>query len=321
MINCKDLINNELEESKQFYFDTYKDNNSVVELSTRNVYLAEAMFKNDSAYLKANDENGYPTKKCLKEITKEYKINYNYNNTELYDRCLSKGNYKGLSAFWFSELKKMNPHINNQSDDKYKFILAGAAQSVDRENSTHLNSDHQRCEIIGRLCEYTPSGLYNLILYPEEKFELITVISDKTNPKDEKFSPRSNFSFATKFCHYYSYYIFKGNCRDNYSIFDNVLKNALPLYLKHFNICLQEYYQEGMSSKINKIIKSNRYLDFLKYIGDSTYDDDELTKGKKYKIYLDIITNIIDKSEQKISRNGFDHLLWYYYKGREINDK
>lgn len=35
-----------------------------------------------------------------------------------------------------------------------------------------------------------------------------------------------------------------------------------------------------------------------------------------YREYSEIIDKILDKSGNKISRNGFDHLLWYYYKGR-----
>ena len=41
----------------------------------------------------------------------------------------------------------------------------------------------------------------------------------------------------------------------------------------------------------------------------------------KYNQYVKYIDAIRDEAEReygkRISRNGFDHLLWYYHKGRE----
>ena len=97
---------------------------------------------------------------------------------------------------------------------------------------------------------------------------------------------KNHFSFATKFCHYVSLIIFEGTeFEDNYSIYDNVLKKSLCKYIKRY---------------LNLEIKEDSFEnDYKKYIG-----------------YIDSIRN---KAEEfygkKISRNGFDHLLWYYHKG------
>jgi hypothetical protein len=61
---------------------------------------------------------------------------------------------------------------------------------------------------------------------------------------------------------------------------DNVLKKILPLYAKKYCI---------------PCITNNL---------------------KDYSYYRDIVDKILEKSGNKISRNGFDHLLWYYHKGR-----
>ena len=35
-----------------------------------------------------------------------------------------------------------------------------------------------------------------------------------------------------------------------------------------------------------------------------------------YKLYQSVVDAVIKASESDISRNGFDHLLWYYFKGK-----
>ena len=37
---------------------------------------------------------------------------------------------------------------------------------------------------------------------------------------------------------------------------------------------------------------------------------------KKYDEYQKAVADIIRVSNSNVSRNGFDHLLWYYHKGR-----
>lgn len=98
---------------------------------------------------------------------------------------------------------------------------------------------------------------------------------------------KNHFSFATKFCHYVSLIMFEGTeFEDNYSIYDNVLKKSLCKYIKRYLIL-----------DIEEDLFKN---DYKKYIG-----------------YIDSIRNKVEALYgKKISRNGFDHLLWYYHKGR-----
>ena len=39
-----------------------------------------------------------------------------------------------------------------------------------------------------------------------------------------------------------------------------------------------------------------------------------------YPVYSRTIDAIIEAAGTEISRNGFDHLVWYYYKGRKIEN-
>lgn len=93
------------------------------------------------------------------------------------------------------------------------------------------------------------------------------------------FKPR--IAFATKFCHYVCFYVFEGQPeQDNFSIYDNVVAGILPYYAIKYKIDYKK-------------------VDF-----------------KKYSQYIGLVDEIIRRSGSNISRNGFDHLLWYYYKGR-----
>lgn len=113
---------------------------------------------------------------------------------------------------------------------------------------------------------------------------MIRIIADETHPagngkNGKAYIPRRNISFASKFCHYACFYLFEGEPeQDNYSIWDNVLRKVMSKYIKHY-----------------QLVKRN-------------LDD--------YSEYRKTVDLLIKASNSEISRNGFDHLLWYYFKGR-----
>ena len=81
---------------------------------------------------------------------------------------------------------------------------------------------------------------------------------------------------------------------DNFSIYDSILKNYLPLYYK--------YYVEN----------NEKYEEFKNMLKK---DDTDRFFYETYLGYIDeIINNIEKKYGEKISRNGLDHLIWYYHK-------
>lgn len=259
-------------------------NTSLVAITQRNVAIVEAMIRNDSAYIRSNQANSsiqykrgkvHSTKPTWKERVAEDAPNIKYG---------------GSTAFWMDKLK--NYLLFNNGDPLYSYedVMYYTVSAIDRENSTHLNADGVgREEITERLLSIDKADLIVFLKTPNistDSYKLISIISNTTNPTQADYKPRTNYSFATKFCHYACFYLFDGAPeQDNFSIFDNVLEKALLKYIKKYQL------------------------------------DYSVANFKKYDKYLEAIEAVICESEQKghgdkVSRNGLDHLLWYYYKGR-----
>lgn len=186
--------------------------------------------------------------------------------------------YGGSSAYWMTELKDVLLN-GKESNNTYKTIIKGAVEAVDRENSTHLNADKcGREEIIERICAFDRQELLECLKNPDYKdMKLVREIARITSAESRA---RTNVSFASKFCHYACFYIFEGTeFQDNYSIYDSILRRVLPTYMEYFEI-------------------------------EEKYD---LSDYGQYRMAVD---RIRQASGIEISRNGFDHLLWYYHKGR-----
>lgn len=192
-------------------------------------------------------------------------------------------NYKNSSAYFFNELKNEIDKTNNHSKqlkESSNQTIYNIVCAIDRENSTHINADKVgRLEISNRISSLKIKDFLDYLKKPDN-LELFNIIAQKTSySKGEKH--RRNPSFASKFCHYACFYLFEGLPeQDNYSIFDSVLKKSLYNYAQKYKInCTQKDLND-------------------------------------YKKYRQIVDDIIKKSNSNISRNGFDHLLWYSNKGR-----
>lgn len=251
-------IQDELELAKKKMIEEVTfEGKTLARLTRHNVAIVEAMICNDSAYIHSADVSAGPR--------------YNKKN-EL--------EYGGSSAYWMTLLKKVLLDNVPDSTYTYKEIIKGAVESVDRENSTHLNADKcGRQEITDRIYGFDRKGLIKCLKNPDYRdMELIREISEKTSAERRA---RRNLSFASKFCHYACFYLFEGTgCQDNYPIYDGILKKVLPWYLDYFKI------------------------------GRENYDPND------YKSYRTAVDDIREASKIEISRNGLDHLLWYYHKGR-----
>lgn len=172
------------------------------------------------------------------------------------------------------------------SNEEYRNVIWNAIVAVDRENSTHLNADNiGRVEILNRILKFDKCQFLDCLQHPDAtNFKLFRIISEATHPCEidsngKKHRARENISFASKFCHFACFYLFEGEDeQDNYPIYDNVMRKILPKYVSHYNLQI-------------------RCLD-------------------DYIEYKKTVDEIISASNSHISRNGFDHLLWYYYKGR-----
>lgn len=243
-------IHCELELSQQY--DLELDEKDMVVLSKTNVAKVEAMIRNDSDYLQIGDKESSLT-----------------------------GKSKGSTAYWVGRLKKIYEGNCELSD---RVVVENLVRAIDRENSTHLNSDTVGItQMTDRIMKILHSDLLPLLKDPGKEYKLVSILSAPTIiPEGDKLhKSRQNYSFATKFCHYVCFYLYEGRPeQDNYSIYDYVVKSAIPYYADQYAVKYKE----------------SDFKDYLKYI--------------------DIIDKIIAASKSGISRNGFDHLLWYFYKGR-----
>lgn len=251
----KNSIQTERDGMKKYMIETYMyENRTLVVLSFENVCKVEAMIKNDSKYGKASDENAG-----------------------------RRGSYLGSTAYWFNQMKPLLNDFSIPSDDeKWKEVVKEVVCSIDRENSTHLNADGVgRDDITKRIV----SNKHDLIemLKDKNNLELFNLIQKETTPKDDEHHSRINTSFASKFCHYACMYLFEGQPeQDNYSIYDNVIREVLSLYASKYGVEV---------GNIRDYVEYSRVIDAIR---------DAVLKETGYKL----------------SRNGFDHLLWYFHKGR-----
>ena len=212
-------------------------------------------------------------------IDSDYKDSINENKKRT-------NNYNGSSSYWFKQLKELLDNNKNVSSENYTYeeIIEGIIIAVDNENSTHLNSDTMgRYTVKNRILALSRNELVEYLKNPNNTYKLINLIA---TPVEE--GEKNHLSFASKFCRYTSRYLFKDtNDEDHYAIYDSVLVKSLPLYIKRY---------------LNEDVKPKEYIN--NYLKFSNYIDRIIDSAKK-------------EHGNKISRNGFDHLIWYYHKGRQ----
>ena len=122
----------------------------LAKLTENNVAIVEAMIRNDSAYIKSSDTKAEPRYKKNGDII-----------------------YGGSTAYWMSKLKKYLLS-NNQDQNDYKEIIKNAVNAVDRENSTHINSDkYGRSEITERILKIDKNELVQSLKEPSYKNMLL----------------------------------------------------------------------------------------------------------------------------------------------------
>lgn len=175
-------------------------------------------------------------------------------------------------------MTKLRYELENKHSDNLRDIISHAVISVDIENSTHINSDGVgRNQLTDRIMNKIHC-LKDILSDIEKGISFIEELAALTTVFDNKHKARTNLSFASKFVHYACFYLFVDDRRDNFSIYDKVLNKALPIYIKKYNL--------------------------------NNYDP------KSYRSYYYCIEKIIESCGESLSRNGFDHLVWYYYKAR-----
>ncbi len=209
---------------------------------------------------------------------------------------MTNASVKDTSGYWGSELKEIlfNKVEKTSDGHDYEEIVGELIKKIDAENSTHLNSHKSTTKfkiddvkgiknVKERILEIDKRDLEEFLKHPKDTgYELINIINNPVPGENH------HFSFATKFCHYACLYLFDNEYADNFSIYDNVLEKALPKYVK-------KYLNEEVSFSKE---------DYGKYIDCIDRLRNKLKEGDKEK----------NLEKQEISRNGLDHLIWYFHK-------
>lgn len=190
------------------------------------------------------------------------------------------------SRDWFDKLSSFFKTYQPTDNPAYKETMKKYCRAINKENSTRLPSEYLD-RLIEKIIEIDPETLSQYLRDPkdnkhnqERPYELIKLLSENV-ADNGKYCCRS---FASKFCHYTCFYLFDGlEEQDNYSNYDSVVRKTLPKYIKHFQ--LKKRSQKSLEN---------------------------------YAVYQECIDEIISHADDEISRNGFDHLIWYYYKNKEI---
>lgn len=222
--------------------------------------------------------------------------------------------------------------IRNLNKDNYKKQINDIIKKIDLENSTHINSDTVGYNQLYHRIIHKYENIDKLRKALEsEEYEIIPLLTLNTennlNDENKKKIGNRNISFATKFCAYMCIELFDDfDKRDRYAKYDRIVAKVIPLYLYYF------YNDKNELEKIKEKFKDILYIptrgknkgkiiniDLLKGT-DKIKTKTKFIKMIKdnYKKYIDLINNyVIDNiGEEIITKNGLDHLLWYYYKGK-----
>ena len=329
-------IQEEFEESKKYELKTEDveingKTVKLVELTKDNVARVEAMIRMDSSYARTGDptfvgssafwmrklKKSYENNKCdvdgytfsdivlnsVMAVDTENSTHLNSDRNALNDFITDKNLIENVHAIYpdyvVHEIKKKRCYI-----DAY-WIMKDRIVNFDNGETDKLKKSLE-------------AGNFDLF----EKLAKVT--SDEITaelPETERAvsGTRCNVSFASKFCAYACYYLFKNKPeQDNFSKYDSVVMKVLPFYAKRWGIDFENYsFGEDKNADNYKRLREQGY----KIISGKKNDPEVFDRiCQFYQDYSAVIGKIIKKSGDQISRNGFDHLLWYYHKGHPIDD-
>ncbi|MBQ8784525.1 MAG: hypothetical protein IJZ59_00590 [Alphaproteobacteria bacterium] len=261
-------IEDEIKASKDYLLTFVREDIKIPILTIDNVARVEAMIQVDSRYSNNRDE---------------------YNGE--------------TSSNFFHKLKEILKDKEELKDNEntLETCIYQIVRTIDKENSTHLNSNIRAEDAKGDNIKKTGRYLIadKILQFNKKRFLEHLTNPDKALKEDGLFriieisGGRKNTSFASKFCHYACFNLFDDKNKDNYSIYDAVIRMALPIYIKWHKVTVENINYKNEYRKIRNALCR---ID--------------------YKLYQTIVDTVLKASESDISRNGFDHLLWYYFKGK-----
>lgn len=261
----------ELEQANSKDYKLERDDNGLLDLTLKNVWKVEAMILENRAYRRANGNEAK--------------------------------NDKEASAHWFTRLDE----VVGMEKAKLTTFCNNLVITLDSENSTHLNTrKDKKTNLRGR--DIMVSRVVNLLQNFEEfKGQLrkgdASLIGTLACPNGD-YTGRE-LSFASKFCHYAAFGLFEGKeSADKYSIFDRIVSEALADYAIKY--CVNNDLIKKYQTKLGEYHTKSKKVQWK----------ENVTYIEFYELYRNLIDAIREKAQKKhggqmISRNGFDHLLWY----------
>lgn len=287
---------------KKEYELKYIPHTKLIELNLENIQKIETMLRYNPDYPQFINFSDYRNDKVINKIWNDVKNEYLENKKLQENDSELKFIYP---SFYYIFALMLEKKTNNLIQELYQYYIEAILRKINAENHTHT-SNSDITAITQNICKDFPNidELLEALIEPLKddcQYQLIRCIASEVNK-------RHNFSLATKFCHYLNFYIyFETGHADLYSIYDGVVNDNLHLYYnyyvlkeeKNLNQPIINYKYKYKSNDLKKL-SNLAALDFLIDI---------------YKTYQNIIAKIIQ--ECGLSRNGFDHIVWYTNKSKE----
>lgn len=199
-------------------------------------------------------------------------------NSPQYKKAENKDD-EGSSAYWFAKWKK-NKTI---SEDNLSSLL----KCLNKENRTRVSKDG--LEQIRDNILAVPD-IKKALGDPEHKVVETIIKIPSTITSRSKI----HFSFATKFCHYACMYLLDGEARDNFPIFDDIMRQNLGKYSEKWD-----------KAKIDGKPRRN-----------ATYKDLAKTEDGLVDFYGFYVKSIEEVAQENgVSKTGVEQLIWYYHNG------
>ena len=208
----------------------------------------------------------------------------------------SKGKYCGSIRYWFE--KMLDPNSN------YSECVLGAVTAVDRSNSTHLETVFEgRKKMRDRIVEHYPNvitlrGAISIPFTSENWNHIIHKLTEGGLFSIKDNSEMFFISFASKFITYASIVL---NNSYLHSKYDGVVSANLPLYAKL-------YLNKTFRKTKFKVNQNNGNFVAKREKGLRMYGE--------YVSTINGILEVLEKVNVELTREEFDHIVWYCTKGR-----
>ena len=181
------------------------------------------------------------------------------------------------SAYWFDQWK-----TNGTLSENELFTLL---KRLNAENSTRV-SDSDLAVIKNNIICQQDKLIADL---KKPDYAVIDIITQDCQKKP--------FSFATKLCHYACLYMFNEAARDNFPIFDDIIRTHLGKYSEDWNTKKDD-------ATNRKLVRNQTPKELAQTTGGL---------GRFYLFYVDVISDLAEKHH--ISKTGVEQLIWFYHNG------